>query len=251
MAASIPVPRPVAAAGSAPVKAQISAADAVVFAMPMSPVTRQRLPAATRSRAISRPTVSAAVACSRVIAGPSVKSAVPGAILRGSSPGTGSSGAATPTSTTVTSAPAWAANALTTAPPARKLATIWAVTSCGQGLTPWAWTPWSAAKIATQAGSGSGAGQLPARPASRTDTSSSAPSEPRGLVIRSCRSRAAVIAAASGGAMAAITSASWSTGSSPGSPRRPNSSACTAHDTGRRRAHPAVASSGSAAKPVT
>jgi hypothetical protein len=44
----------------------------------------------------------------------------------------------------VTSAPAWAANALTTAPPARKLATIWAVTSCGQGLTPWACTPWSA-----------------------------------------------------------------------------------------------------------
>jgi hypothetical protein len=45
--------------------------------------------------------------------------------------------------------------------------------------------------------------------------------------------------------MAATTSASMSTGSSPGRPRRPNSSACTAHDTGRRRAHPSVASSGS------
>src|SRR6201987_270809 len=148
------------------------------------------------------------------LAGPWVKSAVPGAILRGSSPGTASRSAATPTSTTVTSAPAWAANALTTAPPARKLATIWAVTSCGHGVTPWACTPWSAAKTATQAGSGSGGGQLPARPASRTDTSSRAPSEPRGLVIRSCRSRAAAIALASGGTIAASTSASGFTGSS-------------------------------------
>ena len=39
--------------------------------------------------------------------------------------------AATPASTTTTSAPAWAANALTTAPPARKFATICAVTSAG------------------------------------------------------------------------------------------------------------------------
>ena len=193
----------------------------------------------------------AAVAWSRLIAGPAVKSAVPRPILRGSRPGTGSRSAATPMSTTVTSAPAWAANALITAPPARKLATIWAVTSCGHGLTPWACTPWSAANTATQAGSGSGGGQLPARPARRTDTSSSSPSEPRGLVIRSCRSRAAAIASASGGAIAASTSASGSTGSSPGIPRRPNSSACTAHDNGRRRAQPAVASSGSGANSPT
>src|ERR1700749_5028756 len=148
------------------------------------------------------------------MAGPSVKCPGAGAVLRGSSPGTASRSAATPTSTTVTSAPAWAANALTTAPPARKLATIWAVTSCGHGVTPWACTPWSPANTATQAGSGSGGGQLPASPASRTDTSSSAPSDPRGLVIRSCRSRAAAIASASGGTIAASTSASGSTGSS-------------------------------------
>ena len=48
----MPVPLPVASAGSAPVKAQISAADAVVLAMPMSPVTRHLLPAATRSLAV-------------------------------------------------------------------------------------------------------------------------------------------------------------------------------------------------------
>ena len=69
VAASMPVPRPVASAGSAPVKAQISAADAVVLAIPMSPVTRHRLPAATRSLAISMPAVIAATAWSRVIAG--------------------------------------------------------------------------------------------------------------------------------------------------------------------------------------
>ena len=58
------------------------------------------------------------------------------------------------------------AKALTTAPPARKLATICAVTSCGHGVTPCACTPWSPAKTATAAGSGSGGGQLPAMPAS-------------------------------------------------------------------------------------
>src|SRR5262249_53709849 len=80
---------------------------------------------------------------------------------------------------------AGAATGLPPAPPARKLAPIWAATSCGHGVTPWACTPWSAANTATQAGSGSGGGQSPASPASRTDPSSSTPSEPRGLVIRS------------------------------------------------------------------
>ena len=40
------------------------------------------------------------------------------------------------------------------APPDTKLATIWAVTSWGQGVTPSATTPWSAAKTATAAGAG-------------------------------------------------------------------------------------------------
>ena len=57
-----------------------------------------------------------------------------------------------------------AAKALTTAPPARKFATICAVTSCGQGVTPWACTPWSPAKTATAAGSGSGGGHARAMP---------------------------------------------------------------------------------------
>ena len=37
----MPVPRPVTSAGSAPVKTAIRAADAVVFAMPISPVSRR------------------------------------------------------------------------------------------------------------------------------------------------------------------------------------------------------------------
>ena len=60
------------------------------------------------------------------------------------------------------------------------------MTSCGHGVTPWACTPWSPAKTATAAGSGSGGGQAPASPARRTDRSSSAPSEPAGLVSRAC-----------------------------------------------------------------
>jgi hypothetical protein len=42
VASSIPVPRPVTTSAVEPVKVAISAAEAVVFAMPMSPVSRQR-----------------------------------------------------------------------------------------------------------------------------------------------------------------------------------------------------------------
>ena len=89
------------------------------------------------------------------------------------------------------------------APPETKLATIWAVTSWGQGVTPSATTPWSAANTTTAAGAGTGGGQTPAMPASCTLRSSSRPSDPRGLVSRSCRARASAIAAASSGATAA------------------------------------------------
>lgn len=129
----MPVPRPVTSEGSAPVKTAIRAAEAVVLAMPISPVRSALLPAATRSRAVSMPTSMACLASSRVIAGPVVMSDVPARILRGSSPGVAGRSLATPTSTTQTSAPTWVAKALQTAPPPRKLATIWAVTSWGQG----------------------------------------------------------------------------------------------------------------------
>ena len=112
-------------------------------------------------------------------------------------------GVATPTSITVTDAPTWRANAFTTAPPARKFATIWAVTSCGHGLTPWACTPWSPANTATAAGSGSGGGHTPASPDRRTESGSRSPSEPAGLVSRDCSSRATAMAGSSAGRIAA------------------------------------------------
>ena len=141
--------------------AQISAADAVVLAIPMSPVTRHRLPAATRSRATSSPATSAATACSRLIAGPSVKSAVPRATLRGSSPGGRLEIGRDPHVDHETSAPTWAANALTTAPPARKLATICAVTSCGHGRDPLRVHAVVGGEHRDAAGSGSGGGHSP------------------------------------------------------------------------------------------
>src|SRR6266851_384007 len=208
IASSMPVPRPVTSSGSAPVNTATSAADAVVLAMPMSPVSRQRLPAATRSRAISMPTSTALAASSRLMAGPVVMSAVPARTLRDSSPGPGGRSVATPTSTTQTPAPVCAAMALTTAPEAMKFATICAVTSCGQGVTPWAWTPWSAANTAITAGSGNGGGHSPASPASCAEISSSIPSEPLGLVSRSWRSRASATAEARNGVTAATVSSS-------------------------------------------
>lgn len=164
-----------------PVYTQIRAAEAVVLAMPISPVSRPLLPAATRSRAVSMPTSMAARTSSRVSAGPVVKSAVPARTLRGRRPGVAGSSMATPTSTTHTSAPTWAANALQTAPPPRKLATIWPVTSCGQAVTPWACTPWSPAKIATAAGSGIGGGHIRESPDNCAEMISSMPSAPAGL----------------------------------------------------------------------
>ena len=70
-------------------------------------------------------------------------------------------------------------------PPRRrlaKLATIWAVTSWGHGLTPSARTPWSPANTATAAGSGIGGGTWPAIAASRVPSDSSRPRAPGGLV---------------------------------------------------------------------
>ena len=211
-----------------------------MLAMPMSPVTRHRLPAATRSRATSAPVTSGQRRPARGSSRGRGEVGGAPADLAGKQARAGSRSAATPTSTTVTSAPACAANALTTAPPARKLATIWAVTSCGHGVTPWACTPWSAANTATQAGSGSGGGQLPGQPG-QPDRHLLEHAE------RAARLGHPVLPLPRGGHRLGVRRRDrgehlgervhWFL---PGSPRRPNSSACTAHDTGRRRAQPAV-----------
>src|SRR4051812_37116128 len=175
----------------------------------MSPVSRQSAPSSTSRSATPMPTSSACVASSGVIAGPTVRSRVPrrtGCDHRPSAAGRSvPSSVAMPTSTTTTRTPACRASALTAAPPARKFATIWAVTSCGHGVTPRAWTPWSAANTATAGAAGTGGGQVPVIPASRTETSSRAPSAPRGLVRVSCRARADLSARAFAGATAART----------------------------------------------
>ena len=208
VASSIPVPRPVTSATSLPVNTLVRAADAVVFAMPMSPVTSSRLPCATSELATSIPTSTAASTSSAVMAGPWLRSAVPRATLRDNRPGAAGTSPATPTSTTVTSAPTCRPSALMTAPPARKLPTICVVTSCGQGDTPWAWTPWSPANTAIATGAGSGGGHSAYMPARREPRSSSAPSEPRGLVSMACRASAAATACSDAGSIRVTVSLS-------------------------------------------
>ena len=91
------------------------------------------------------------------MAGSTEKSSVPRAIARWRMAGW-STGDIMPTSVIQTSAPTVRAIALT---PARPLAIVTAmdrVISWGQGVTPWAWTPWSPANTATSAGSGDGGG---------------------------------------------------------------------------------------------
>ena len=203
----MPVPRPVTRAGGVPVNQAIRAADAVVLPIPMSPVTSRSAPSSISVFATSAPTSSAALASLTDIAGPWAKSSVPGRTLRSSNTGFDVSGEATPTSITTRRAPCWRARTLIAAPPAQKFATICAVTSCGHGVTPERTTPWSAANTATAGCSGTGGGTRPAMPASCTPRSSMRPSEPAGLINRSCSMRAPARAAMSGGRSA--VSASW------------------------------------------
>ena len=124
---------------------------------------------------------------------------MPRATLRRTRPSDGpGTGWATPTSTTTTDARTWRPRTLMAAPPAQKLATIWAVTSDGQGVTPACTTPWSPANTAIVTGSGTGGGQVRAMAANWAPMVSRRPSEPAGLVRRSWSSKAARWAPASG-----------------------------------------------------
>jgi hypothetical protein len=96
--------------------------------MPISPAGQIE---ARRGLTSSTPARTAASISSRVIAGPRVILRVPGAIRVDRSAGWAASGPATPTSATMTSAPAQRASTLTAAPPRRKFSTICAVTICG------------------------------------------------------------------------------------------------------------------------
>ena len=137
---------------------------AVVLPMPMSPVTRSPWPVGDelvgdvarrrRARRAPRPPSSPGRAARSAVPAPHLavrRTCVERRHRR-----------ATPTSTTSTSAPTWRASTLIAAPPATKLATICAVTSCGHGVTPDATTPWSAANTATAPGVGHRRGHVPA-----------------------------------------------------------------------------------------
>jgi hypothetical protein len=113
-------------------------------------------------------------------------------------------------SRTLTLAPTVRAMAFAAAPPAQKLPTIAAVTSCGQGETPRARTPWSPAQMTTAGFSGTGGGTSPAIPASRAPISSSLPRLPGGLVSANCRSRARTTAPSSSGCTSPASSSTRS-----------------------------------------
>ena len=137
---SIPVPLPVTSSTSILSKTANKADDGVVLPIPISPLPRISAPSSIACRAVSIPTAIEARACSDPIAGPWVKLAVPFMTLAEIKPSAITS-AATPTSTTRTSAPTCRASTLTPAPPLRKLYTICWVTSWGTLLTPSLTTP--------------------------------------------------------------------------------------------------------------
>jgi hypothetical protein len=143
---SRPVPRPTHASIGTSSRRLIRHAADDVFAIPISPKPITFVPSAACWRTRAAPAASAAFASSSVIAGSSAKLRVPRAIGSDTSRSDAGSGDATPASTISSTLCATPANALIAAPPARKFATICAVTDCGYGLTPSAAIPWSAAK---------------------------------------------------------------------------------------------------------
>ncbi len=85
----IPVPQPVTSRGGRPVITAVIAADGVVLPIPMSPQASRSRPRSISSWTTRAPSSKAATACSRVIAGPTVKSAVPQAIFPWTNPSVG------------------------------------------------------------------------------------------------------------------------------------------------------------------
>ena len=85
-----PAPRPVIPSTGWPSSTAATALDVVVLPMPISPVASRPTPAFFCSCTSRMPLPMASTACSRLIAGPRVKSAVPGAMRQSRTPGTGS-----------------------------------------------------------------------------------------------------------------------------------------------------------------
>ena len=79
-ASESPAPRPVISATGRPSNTDATAEEVVVFPMPISPVASSCTPARFCARTNARPAAMACTACARVMAGPAVKSQVPGAM---------------------------------------------------------------------------------------------------------------------------------------------------------------------------
>ena len=161
----------------------MSAAEAVVLPMPMSPVRATSRPRSISSRTRLRPCSIATSASTTDIAGPFVMLAVPRLTFNARSCGCTGRSASTPRSATTTRAPNLRASTLIAAPPFRKLSTICGVTSFGYALTPSPATPWSAASVKTTRFA-SGTSRRPVMPASAIERSSSLPRLCAGLVRR-------------------------------------------------------------------
>ena len=162
----------------------------MVLAMPMSPVTRPPAPLVAARRHLDAD-LDRPPRLSRRHRRPGGQVGGAGGDPRSRRSGRGSSGVCdADVDHDDARAPTSARSAFTTAPPARKFATICAVTSCGHGVTPGRarrGRPRRPPRPRVPAGRRA----APAIPASCAATSSRTPREPRGLVIRSSRSRAA------------------------------------------------------------
>ena len=193
-----PAPRPVIRSTGWPSSTLATALEVVVLPMPISPVAIRQQPSAASSRARLIPLPMASTACSRRMAGPRVKSAVPAAMRQSRTPGTGSP--AMPMSTGSTSQCAACAIRHTLVRRWARFSATARVTSCPVWLTPCATTPLSAQSTAATRREKSRSA-LPVRAAASSSIVSSAPSPPKGFARAAQWACAAARAASSGGVM--------------------------------------------------
>ena len=154
------------------------------------------------------PQPMACTAWARVMAGPQVKSLVPGAMWQSCTPGTGAP--AMPISTGTTLQCAAAAIWHTLVRRAARFCSTARVTLASVWLTPWATTPLSAHSTSTARRAKSSSG-VPVRAAASSSMVSRLPSPPSGLASAAQWACAAARAASSGGVM--VCSRVFSSGS--------------------------------------
>ena len=166
--------------------------------MPISPVASIWIPAGARfcARTSSIPWAMACTTCVRVMAGPRVKSAVPGAMRQSTAPGTGAPAMPISTGTTVQ----WAAAAIrqTLVRRAARFCSTARVTLASVWLTPWATTPLSAHSTSTARRVRAGV-SVPVSAAASSTIVSSRPSPPRGFASAAQWACAAARVVSSGG----------------------------------------------------